>query len=148
MPGPTAYFLFCQEHRAEEKERLLSDGREKVNVAEVAKALGEKWKALSDEQKAEWKAKAEEARAAMPQPEEGAEEEQGEDAEAKAGTSRPDHLPLSTVRKVRERERAASGSAVGAVTEVAICAVCYAPAMPRSDPGLTKRNTGLFETFW
>ena len=102
MPGPTAYFLFCQEHRAEEKERLLSDGRGKVNVAEVAKARGEKWKALSDEQKAEWKTKAEEARAAMPPPEEGAEEEQGEDGEAKAGTSRPDHLPLSTVRKVRE----------------------------------------------
>ncbi len=57
LRGPTAYFVFTEQHRAEAKEELLrAGGRDaKVSVAQVAKALGDKWRGLSDEEKARYK---------------------------------------------------------------------------------------------
>ncbi len=55
--GLGAYFAFTEEHRAEEREKLLK-GREegaKVSVADVAKALGSRWKTLSEEEKQKYK---------------------------------------------------------------------------------------------
>lgn len=63
--GPTAYFLFSEEHREAVHQELLQKqqeqqqgeggGSSKLSVAVVAKALGEKWRALSDEDKARYK---------------------------------------------------------------------------------------------
>lgn len=58
--GPTAYFLFSDEQREAARAECLAAAEPgaKVSVAVVAKAIGEKWRALSDEAKAEYKAKA------------------------------------------------------------------------------------------
>jgi hypothetical protein len=57
VKGPTAYFVFSEENRAEVHTELLKDQPEgaKVSVAVVAKALGERWKALADEDKQKYK---------------------------------------------------------------------------------------------
>ena len=55
----SAYFTFCDEHRAQTKADILDEtGFDKISVAQVAKALGEKWKKLSDEEKKQYKEKA------------------------------------------------------------------------------------------
>lgn len=101
MP-PTAYILYSNQHRAEEKEKLLAAGKEKVSVADIAKAIGERWKALSDEEKATYK---ELAKAAAEQEQKAkadaiAEETEQEAAPEPGPSNRPDHLPISTIRKV------------------------------------------------
>jgi len=59
MPrGPTAYFLFTAEHRSAVQEELKSKAAsedEKFSVAAVSKAIGEKWRLLSDEEKQRYK---------------------------------------------------------------------------------------------
>jgi hypothetical protein len=53
------YLLYANENRAAIKEEMMADrDGEKVPPAEVVKALAAKWKALSDEEKAEWTEKA------------------------------------------------------------------------------------------
>lgn len=106
MPGPTAYLLFCNQHREEEKERLKAGGHEKLPVTVIAKALGERWKALGEDEKTKYREQAAKAAAEQAQEEQARRHEGDEasepDAAAQAGPSgRPDHLPLSTVRKVR-----------------------------------------------
>lgn len=51
--GPTAYFIFCGEHRAEARAHVeaAAEPGQKVSVATVAKRLGELWKAQSEEEK-------------------------------------------------------------------------------------------------
>eukprot|EP00798_Chlamydomonas_sp_ICE-L_P029001 gene29001-32194_t len=53
----SAYFVFCDENRAAEKEKILAELGEgaKVSVADVAKALGQKWKTVSEEEKQRFK---------------------------------------------------------------------------------------------
>lgn len=55
--GPTAYFIFSEEQRQGVQQELLKQQPEgaKVSVAIVAKAIGEKWRALTDEQKTHYK---------------------------------------------------------------------------------------------
>lgn len=61
----SAYFLFCNEHRGTAKaEYLAASGTEKVNVAAIAKLLGEKWRQLTDEERKTYQAKAAELSAA------------------------------------------------------------------------------------
>jgi DNA-directed RNA polymerase I subunit RPA43 len=49
----TAYFIFSEEKRVEAREECLAEaGTDKISVAIVAKKIGEKWRALSDEEKA------------------------------------------------------------------------------------------------
>ena len=53
------YLLYANENRAAIKEEMMAErGGEKVPPAEVVKALAANWKALSDEEKAEWTDKA------------------------------------------------------------------------------------------
>ena len=58
--GPTAYFLFSDEQREATRAECLAGAEPgaKMSVAVVAKAIGEKWRALSDDAKAEYKARA------------------------------------------------------------------------------------------
>ena len=58
--APTAYFIFCKEKREEEKQKLLAAGSVKVSVTSIAQALGERWKSLTDEERAAYKQQAEE----------------------------------------------------------------------------------------
>lgn len=57
MP-PTAYFLFASEHRAAAKAELEAQAGAKSGVAQVAKLIGAKWSALSDEEKEVYKQRA------------------------------------------------------------------------------------------
>lgn len=55
----SAYFLFCNEHREAARAKYLAQAEtEKVNVAAIAKLLGEQWRGLTDEQRKEYQAKA------------------------------------------------------------------------------------------
>ena len=58
--GPTAYFLFSDEQREATRAECLAAAEPgaKISVAVVAKAIGKKWRALSDKAKAEYKARA------------------------------------------------------------------------------------------
>lgn len=56
--GQTAYFLFSEEHRAAAKADLAAQDGAKAGVAQVAKLVGAKWAALSDEEKQQYKDRA------------------------------------------------------------------------------------------
>lgn len=57
MRAPTAYFLFSDEQRAAAKAELAAQGG-KAGVAEVAQLIGRRWGALSDEDKQQYKERA------------------------------------------------------------------------------------------
>ncbi len=61
--APTPFFVFSEEQRGPTRAECLekTDAAGKVTVATVAKAIGEKWRALSDEEKAVYKEKAQAA---------------------------------------------------------------------------------------
>ncbi|KAK9820321.1 hypothetical protein WJX72_008959 [[Myrmecia] bisecta] len=51
--APTAYFVFLEQNRESTRAEVVAAASgEKVSVAVVAKALGEKWRQLSEEEKA------------------------------------------------------------------------------------------------
>eukprot|EP00192_Tetraselmis_astigmatica_P021449 CAMPEP_0117649402 /NCGR_PEP_ID=MMETSP0804-20121206/952_1 /TAXON_ID=1074897 /ORGANISM="Tetraselmis astigmatica, Strain CCMP880" /LENGTH=301 /DNA_ID=CAMNT_0005455135 /DNA_START=57 /DNA_END=962 /DNA_ORIENTATION=+ len=54
MP-PSAYFAFCDAHRAEAQKQLSDARGAKVSGAEVAKELGSRWQKLGDEEKQKYK---------------------------------------------------------------------------------------------
>ena len=58
--APTAYFVFSAEQRedATAQWRQENPDKAKINVAGIAKILGEKWKALTDEQRQSYKDRA------------------------------------------------------------------------------------------
>tara|TARA_B100001093_G_scaffold519417_1_gene608362 strand:+ start:4401 stop:5186 length:786 start_codon:yes stop_codon:yes gene_type:complete len=61
--GPTGYLLFSKDVRPDTKAELqaeVSEG-EKLKPQDIISAIGAKWKALSDEEKAVWNAKAKES---------------------------------------------------------------------------------------
>lgn len=106
MP-PSAYFTFCRARREEERERLqqAAGPGAKVAVTAVAQALGERWKTLSDEERAEYKrqaaAEAEAAAAAAAQAQGGCTEGGGDAGGAEQQHApRTDAVPVSWVRKV------------------------------------------------
>ena len=59
MRGPTAFFLFSEEQREQTRAECVATAEPgaKISVAVVAKAIGEKWRALSDEEKAAYQEK-------------------------------------------------------------------------------------------
>ena len=104
----SAYFVFADSVRGAVREELLeiqkssdsNDGavQPKISVASIAKEIGVRWKALSDEQRQIWKDKAAEENAAAIDGEEG-----GNDAEDVGDEKeQPGHclLPLSLVKKI------------------------------------------------
>lgn len=60
MRGPTAFFLFSEKKREQTRAECVAAAEDgaKVSVAVVAKAIGEKWRALTDAEKAEYQEKA------------------------------------------------------------------------------------------
>ena len=60
----SGYILYSQAHRDEVKEEL-SDGETKAKNTDVMCKLAENWKALDDDGKAEWNAKAKELKEAV-----------------------------------------------------------------------------------
>ena len=62
--GPNGYILFSNAKRDEVKEKLHV-GEEKPKNTEVMKQLAQMWRALDDEEKGVWNAKAKEANAVM-----------------------------------------------------------------------------------
>ena len=117
MKGASGYFLFTEEQRATARDELLrelGEGATKVSVAKVAKALGHKWKQLSDAEREVYKVKAQEqaAAAAAAAREDGshAQGEAGDQPAAAGGSPSGAHarestpldglLPVSVVRKV------------------------------------------------
>ncbi|PRW58313.1 high mobility group [Chlorella sorokiniana] len=63
--GPTAYMLFTAENREAAKAELLAGGADgkAAGVAAVAKLVGQKWAALSDEEKQQYKERAQQLQA-------------------------------------------------------------------------------------
>lgn len=59
MRAPTAFFLFSQEQREQTRAECVAAAEPgaKVSVATVAKAIGEKWRALTDVEKAAYQEK-------------------------------------------------------------------------------------------
>ncbi len=57
--APTAFFIFSEEQREATRAecQAQAEPRVKVSVGAVAKAIGEKWRALTDEEKASYKEK-------------------------------------------------------------------------------------------
>lgn len=57
---PTAFFIFSEEQRENTRAECTSQAEPgtKISVAAVAKAIGEKWRALTDDEKAAYKEKA------------------------------------------------------------------------------------------
>lgn len=54
--APSAYFLFAEAVRAQVQAELQAENPEaKISVATLGKAIGERWRALSDEQKQHYK---------------------------------------------------------------------------------------------
>lgn len=123
--GPTAYFLFTSESRESVKRDLETKTGSKVSVAEVSKAIGERWRNLSEEEKLRYKKLAEE-RAAELRSKEGAEQDDGANEGQDGGTSHKKRqlsasmLPLSLVKKLACRDEDVgriSGDALRVITE-------------------------------
>lgn len=54
--APTAYFVFANEQRAEVLKELAAQSENgKPSVAKASKVIGERWKALSDEERQKYK---------------------------------------------------------------------------------------------
>lgn len=100
MKVTTAYFVFSEEQRQSVRSEILAERGEgaKASVCEVAKAIGKRWKGLSDEEKDAYKqkaaARAQEAHAAEPAGEDDAEEE------AKEPSPLDSLLPISIIRRI------------------------------------------------
>lgn len=59
--GPSAYMVFTDEHRREVQERLKQESENgKVAAPAIAKALGEVWKGMSEEDKDVYRQKSKE----------------------------------------------------------------------------------------
>lgn len=58
--GPSSYILFTKDYRGMNADKIA-----KFSLSEMSKACGEAWKALSEEEKAKYKAKADEIRAEL-----------------------------------------------------------------------------------
>lgn len=60
MRAPTAYFLFAGEVRPEIQADIAAQNDGKVSVAAIGKAIGLRWKQLSEEDRQKYKDKAKE----------------------------------------------------------------------------------------
>ncbi|KAG2433491.1 hypothetical protein HYH02_012609 [Chlamydomonas schloesseri] len=133
--APTAYMLFCNEHRESIRQRLAAEGQEKIAVTVVAKELGQLWKTLSEEDKAKYRAQAEEQKQQQQQQQvgDGGEREAEGEGDHKSGSpakAAAATLPASWVRKVVnldsdiQRCSAEGVLALSAAAEVFLSAVC------------------------
>lgn len=137
--APSAYFMFADSARpgaAAELAAAAPPGT-KIGVAAVAKRVGELWKALSDAERAEWKAKAAAAAAAAPA-------EDDADRPKPPATTAPPALPASVVRRIMlldpdvGRVSAGAARAVTAATEAFLGMIATASLRVASE---TRRRT-------
>ena len=91
--GISSFMVFANEHRAALKAELQAAGATDVGVSVIGKALGERWRALSEEEKAQYKAKAAELVPAVDPVGVG-------EADAAAAAAERPPLPLATVKKL------------------------------------------------
>ncbi|CAL8461902.1 g1433 [Coccomyxa elongata] len=111
---PTAFFIFSEEQRESTRAECVAQAEAgaKISVAAVAKAIGEKWHALTDDEKAAYKekalerAKAQASTAAEEAPEAGQQAE-GEDGEQEGEqhldtqhNANPFGFPLSLIKRI------------------------------------------------
>ena len=120
----TAYFAFSAEHRANVRAELERDAVGKVGVADVARALGAKWRALSDDEKKEWATRASEVskRAAEGNPGGKGDATTGGVAVKRArtdATTAVSELPVSRVKKLVARDEDVSRLSRGAALALA-----------------------------
>ena len=115
----SAYFVFSEIERKRTKDELVAGGAEKVSVADVAKALGEKWRNKSDEEKRKYAEMAEkEAAEAAEKMDVDGEEDEGNNQEEKEKSALT--IPLSMVRKIILLDRDVKKVSKEAVETIAI----------------------------
>lgn len=57
--GPSAYMIFSEEHRPDVQAKLRAEAADgKVPITAIAKALGERWKSLSEQEQHVYREKA------------------------------------------------------------------------------------------
>lgn len=151
--GKTAYFIFSEQHRAAVYSELqVAAGGEgaKVPVTVVAKAIGQKWKALTDEEKERYKTLAQEAAAAAAEarnnrgeasPGEGpAGDDEQQDGEADAGNGLPPFgFPLGSIKKIMLLDRDVSRISADAVRASAKATELFVHLLAVKAHGIAKR---------
>ncbi|PSC76788.1 Tryptophan-tRNA ligase [Micractinium conductrix] len=141
--GPTAYFLFSDENRASAKAELEAAGS-KLGVAQVAKLVGQRWGALSDEEKQKYKeraaalqveaaAAAAEATAEQQQQSPGGDGAAGDDAAAGGGKAAPPPppfgLPTGSVKRIITLDSEVQRVSADAVRAIAKAAELFVGAL-------------------
>lgn len=113
-----AYLVFAGEMREPAKAELVAGGDPKPGMGDIAKKVGEKWKSMTDEQKNEYKTKADainaenekeyQAKVASGEIDEAAE---GEKDDGEVDLS----LPLARVKRIMRLDKEVKNTAVDAV---------------------------------
>jgi len=123
----TAYFLFSSENRSAVRDELQAEGLT-VDVGSVGKALGARWKALTEDKRQEYKdragdrnTEAAELAARQPQPDEAEGARQAESAGQQAGGDEGPALPFGRVKRIMNLDRD-----VKQVSKDAVCLVIEA----------------------
>jgi histone H3/H4 len=112
-----AYLVFAGELRETAKAELVSEGDAKPTMGDIAKRVGEKWKTLTEDQKGEYKTKAEtinaENEAAYNAKVASGEITEGNDDDKEDGE--PDlSLPLARVKRIMRLDKEVKNTAVDA----------------------------------
>jgi histone H3/H4 len=102
MKCKTAYFIFSEEVRDITRSELLKErgGDTKLSVADVAKEIGKKWKALTDEERGHYKQMAQAAGEAKASEEDLAQQADAPCANSKEEGTLDGLLPLTAVRRI------------------------------------------------
>jgi histone H3/H4 len=123
----SAYFAFSEVMRSTVKEDLVAEAESgKISVAEVAKEIGRRWKALAEEERQQYKDRAAESAKAFAEAAAAANEgDEAADEHPAPAAKKPALLPLSIVKKVMVLDKDVSRVSSEGVWLMARAAECF-----------------------